>query len=273
MHSIRFRLRVYLVVFLSAMVLGVAGFMICEKLSLTDALYFCIVTISTVGYGDVHPTTLAGKFLAMVLIIMGVGTFLGVIANATELMLSNREYRNRMEKLNMVMGAFLSEVGNKLLSEFSLADTGLDEIGSSLNIRGTWSDGDFSAALKAVNGHNPRITMELIDIEALSNLLSEKRNFLLRLLENPILLEHESFTDLLWAVFHLTEELEARRGRTALPDQDLSHLSGDIKRANKLLVCQWLHYMQHLKKKYPYLFSLAVRTNPFNKQADPVISG
>jgi len=31
---------------------------------------------------------------------------------------------------------------------------------------------------------------------------------------------------------------------------------------------QWLAYMKHLKKEYPYLFSLAVRTNPF----DPDVS-
>ena len=47
-------------------------------------------------------------------------------------------------------------------------------------------------------------------VEALVNLhnfLAKKREILLHLLENPNLLEHESFTDLLWAVFHLSDEL------------------------------------------------------------------
>ena len=39
----------------------------------------------------------------------------------------------------------------------------------------------------------------------------QKRDFLLRLLENPNLLEHDSFANLLLAVFHLTEELAQRR--------------------------------------------------------------
>ena len=73
-----------------------------EDRSLTDSLYFIIVTIATVGYGDVHPVTPLGKLFTVILIILGVGTFLGVIANVTEMMLSKREKRVRME--NKVMG-------------------------------------------------------------------------------------------------------------------------------------------------------------------------
>ena len=72
-------------VFLAVMVLGTLGFMFVEKIPLTDALYFSIVTIATVGYGDIHPATQAGKVLAIFMIVLGVGTFLGVVANATEM--------------------------------------------------------------------------------------------------------------------------------------------------------------------------------------------
>lgn len=47
-------------------------------------------------------------------------------------------------------------------------------------------------------------------LSELRGFLVEKRGVLLRLPENPILLDHETFTDLLWAVFHLAEELEYR---------------------------------------------------------------
>jgi hypothetical protein len=40
-----------------------------------------------------------------------------------------------------------------------------------------------------------------------------------------------------------------------------------MKRAFSALVNVWLGYMHHLKKEYPYLYSLAVRTNPFNPEA------
>jgi len=104
-------------------------------------------------------------------------------------------------------------------------------------------------------------------LENIKNFLKEKRQFLLNLLENPNLLEHESFTNLLWAVFHLTDELTHRKGLDRLPETDYQHLAGDIERAYHLLIVEWLNYMKHLKANYPYLFSLAVRTNPFDVNA------
>ena len=95
---------------------------------------------------------------------------------------------------------------------------------------------------------------------------------LLRLLENPNLLEHESFTELLRAVFHLAEELSYRNDFSKLPDTDYNHLAGDIKRSYTLLVRQWLDYMKYLNNNYPYLCSLAMRTNPFDQDASPIVT-
>ena len=53
---------------------------------------------------------------------------------------------------------------------------------------------------------------------------------------------------------------------------DLDHLKVDMSRAYILVVSEWASYMKHLKNDYPYLFSIAVRTNPFNPEAEIVIS-
>jgi hypothetical protein len=106
-----------------------------------------------------------------------------------------------------------------------------------------------------------------IDWDHLRSFLMAKKNFLLHLLGNPNLLEHETFTNLLWAVFHLAEELANRKNVSSLPESDYEHLIGDIKRVNVLLMSEWLDYMKHLQGDYPFLFSLAVRTNPFNPDA------
>lgn len=120
---------------------------------------------------------------------------------------------------------------------------------------------------KSVKNHDYNINSKRGDLEAVRNFLKEKRQFLLNLLENPNLLEHESFTNLLWAVFHFTEELVHRRSLRGLPETDYKHLAGDLKRVYHLLIAEWLNYMKHLKENYPYLFSLAMRTNPFDANA------
>ncbi len=89
----------------------------------------------------------------------------------------------------------------------------------------------------------------------------------MRLLENPNLLEHENFTELLWALTHVVEELGARKYLEKLNENDLAHLNGDVNRAYAILVREWVLYMEHLKKRYPYLFSFALRTNPFDDVA------
>jgi hypothetical protein len=120
---------------------------------------------------------------------------------------------------------------------------------------------------ESLRKHSYEVESRKGDLEELRNFAREKRLFLLALLENPNLLEHESFTEMLWAIFHLTEELCHRPGVKELPETDFKHLSGDITRAYRLIVREWLGYMEHLKNNYPYLFSLAVRTNPFNPDA------
>jgi len=186
-------------------------------------------------------------------------------------LLSMREKRARLEKLNMVIGAFFSEVGTRLLTYLSDLDPKLDRIRKELIVTTDWSDQEFSRVSKRLKNYDYGVEIQEVELEYLRSFLMEKRDFLLRLLENPNLLEHESFTELLRAVFHLAEELEGRENIRQLPDPDYEHLAGDIKRAYILLVHQWVDYMRYLKDNYPYLFSLAMRTNPFDQDASPIV--
>jgi len=271
MDALKSRLRVFLVVLLVVVVLAIFGLMIIEDLSLPDALYFTIVTIATVGYGDIHPATLGGKILAVVLIITGVGTFLGVLANATEIMLNRRERKVRLEKLNMVMNLFFSEIGNRLLRYFVELDPQAASLRKDLVVTNDWSAADFLTVSQLLNSHKYNIDIEKVPQEELNTFFDGKVDLLLRLLENPALLERESFTETIRAVFHFRDELLLRQDISQLPESDKKHLAGDMKRAYRLLALQWLDYMRYLKDNYPYIFSLAMRINPFDLNASPIV--
>jgi hypothetical protein len=173
----------------------------------------------------------------------------------------------------MVIGVFFSEVGNRLIRIFARADPRFEELQKGLIITETWTREDFLRVSEHLRGLKYGVEVAQTDPAALKSFLLGQRDFLVRLLENPTLLEHESFTDLLRAVFHLTEELGYREDLSQSPGADLTHLGGDINRAYHLLVHQWLDYMEYLKTNYPYLFSLAMRTNPFDRQASPILKG
>jgi len=187
-------------------------------------------------------------------------------------MLTIREKQAMLHKLNMVIGVFFSEVGAPLLERCRNIEGGDDKDRIDLRVSDEWSDKTFDDARARYASHPIKIVCQGDDLQMLNAFFSKHRNLLLQLLENPTLLEHESFTDVLWAVFHLADELNHRQRFSDLPESDLKHLNGDIRRAYRRLIGEWLMYMKHLKNEYPYLFSLAVRSNPFDPEAKPEVT-
>jgi hypothetical protein len=187
-------------------------------------------------------------------------------------LLHQREKRSLLHKLNMIIGLFFSEAGSELLRMLSEYDPQAERIRQDLVGNERWSQQGFSETSQRIRGLQFKMDSEKGGLEGLRDFLREKKDFFLRILENPNLLEHEKFTDSLWAVLHLAEELTCRKSLQNLPRPDYAHLAGDMGRAYKNLISEWLNYMLHLKTHYPYLFSLAMRTNPFDPQATPEVT-
>jgi len=61
-----------------------------EDWGLLDSLYFSVITLTTVGYGDLAPTTAAGKVFTMLYIFAGIGIILGFVNTVAERSLSRR---------------------------------------------------------------------------------------------------------------------------------------------------------------------------------------
>jgi hypothetical protein len=182
-------------------------------------------------------------------------------------LLSIKEKQAMMNKLNMVIGAFFSEIGNELLRYFPKLVTVTDKMKKDFLVQLNWTERDFDEAAKRIMSFDFTLETQGPVLENMKTFLVERRGFMLRLLENQNLLEHESFTDQLWAVFHLTEELAHRSRLDDLLASDYAHINGDIKRVYLSLIREWLAYLKHLKSDYPYLFSLAMRLNPFDPRA------
>ena len=68
-------------------------FHLLEKWSWIDSLYFTVITLATVGYGDLTPTTPVGKLVAVIFVILGVGIFLGFLNKLMERRVERREKR------------------------------------------------------------------------------------------------------------------------------------------------------------------------------------
>ena len=186
-------------------------------------------------------------------------------------LLNAREKALRLDKLNMLIGTFFSNVGMELLRFFSSWDANNQYLRNHFGTADVWSKIHPREVKRLLTQHSYEVTIKAEGLDELKQFLTGKIDFLMRLLENPNLLEQEIFAELLRAVFHLTEELTYRENIPCLPDSDIGHLAGDVKRCYGLLVREWADYMRYLKTNYPYLFSLAIRTNPLDHNASPII--
>ena len=61
------------------MVIGAAFYHEFEGWGWIDSMYFCITTLTTVGYGDLYPHTDIGKIFTSIYLLMGIGILLGYI--------------------------------------------------------------------------------------------------------------------------------------------------------------------------------------------------
>ncbi|MDH7480478.1 MAG: potassium channel protein [Armatimonadota bacterium] len=119
-----------LVVF-ALIALGTFGYSYIENMPLLDALYMTVITITTVGYREVHPLSQDGKIFTIVLILAGVSTLFTVvfwtISNAIEFAATERMqhlfWRRRMQKsINSVKDHYIvcgyGRMGQAIASEF-----------------------------------------------------------------------------------------------------------------------------------------------------------
>lgn len=93
-------------------VAGVAGFMLVEGWAFVDSLYMVVITLSTVGFTEVHPLSPEGRLFTVGLILSGVGAFAYLVGSFTQLMVEGRLQmmleRRRMQKIiNKLSGHFI----------------------------------------------------------------------------------------------------------------------------------------------------------------------
>jgi hypothetical protein len=246
-----------------------------KKLYNSHKLVLLLSTLSAVSYLLVfgffaHRSTeivfLSLNSLAFAFVQVLIFTFI------IEKMISEHEKKAMLEKMNMVIGVFFQEAGTDLLKILASCDSEMPALREEMKVGGRWTDRDFVRAAEAVRNRKHTIKADGPTRTELKAFMEQKRDFLLRLLENPSLLEHETFTELLLAVFHIVDEFHHRQNVSSLPENDVLHIEGDLKRAYALLIEQWLAYAKYLKDNYPYLFSLAARMNPFDAEASATIN-
>ncbi|MDL2270719.1 hypothetical protein LJC03_02805 [Methanobrevibacter sp. OttesenSCG-928-I08] len=197
-----------------------------------------------------------------------------IVVLIVENLINKKEKEKVLEKLDMILGVFFSEIGNNLLLTFLSLDNENKEIYSKLKDIKQWNESDYKTYLKYLEENDVLIKEMLsteqrkIFIKDLREFLYKHRDFLIKLLINEVLLEKDDFSKLVLAIFHLEEELESRHNLNNITENDYNHLIGDMDRIYSDLIHEWIAYIQYLKTNYPYMYSITLRKNPFDETAE-----
>jgi voltage-gated potassium channel len=122
---LRFRLAFTLLAIV--IVIGVAGYMLIEGWNLLDSFFMVIITISTVGYTEVHPQGAAGRLFSSGLIVVGVATMLYGFGVFAETLTDNafgryRRARQLQRDLDHLSEHFIicgyGRIGTQIVAEF-----------------------------------------------------------------------------------------------------------------------------------------------------------
>ncbi|OYT58261.1 hypothetical protein B6U71_04850 [Euryarchaeota archaeon ex4484_178] len=173
-----------------------------------------------------------------------------------------REKIERIEKLNIVVGTFFAELGKDLLRYLSKYDTDVEKIAPKLINIEKFTDDEFQRVKEELSNREYSIDLRKINLYELRRFLLENKEFAINLLDNPAIIEHEAFTDLLWNVLHLTDELKRVVNFENVSHEDFLDIKNDMETLYKLLIYEWVNYVHYLKDKHPHIFIYEAKTNP-----------
>jgi len=83
--------RALLLTLLGLLISGTLFYREAEGWSILDALYFCVMTLVTVGAGELHPSTPLSKIFTMLYVVIGVGVFVSFLMKLNRLGHRQRE--------------------------------------------------------------------------------------------------------------------------------------------------------------------------------------
>ena len=108
MSRLNWRILLILAAILLPLTIGTAGFILIERYSFLDALYMAVITVTTVGYFEIHPLSANARIFNVGLILFGVSMLLLAVGVMTQTIIelefnryfSRRRTKRMMEQLN-----------------------------------------------------------------------------------------------------------------------------------------------------------------------------
>ena len=158
--------------------------------------------------------------------------------------------RDSRQKTRMLTSTFFSDIGFELMSMLALVSN-IDEA-----LLQTINDSDLSEQdkISAIKNSGFTVNADMGMYTVISDVIIASKTDILILSSNPMLYDHECFSDLLWELLHLMDEFRLRGNYVKLTPNDLTELNSDFAQVLELLLINWVVNAKYLKETYPNFY-------------------
>lgn len=214
-------------------------------ISVLLAISACIYGMQVLIFNDVRNTEFY-IFQDMAFIPISIAITTVVVGELLDI--NNK--RDSRQKTRMLTSTFFSDIGFELMSMLALVSN-IDEA-----LLYTMNDPDISESDKiaAIKKSDFTVNADMGIYTIISDVIIASKTDILILSSNPMLYDHEYFSDLLWELLHLMDEFRLRGDYVKLTPNDLTELNSDFTQVLELLLINWVVNAKYLKETYPNFY-------------------
>lgn len=212
----------------------------------------CLVLLSALIYGiqiivfhDVHTT---GFYILQDLAFVPISFAITTIVVGQ--IMDDRQKVESAQKTRMLTSTFFTGLGSQLFEEISKVAT-MDISPNDLLCE---DEKKIPEQLKRIDEESIQIQINKEVFEQIEQLIQAEKMELIELASNPLLLEQECFTQLLWGLFHLLDEFRLRGIYDQLTEADIAHYNSDIEKIFRLLLKNWVKNSFFVHVNYPNFY-------------------
>ena len=171
-------------------------------------------------------------------------------------LVEEREKKERLEKTKMLTSSFFTGIGAFLIREI-LQMTDADGLVYEVVKNGAEQSGRVGEVQKQLQSVKLNVHMDAAGYTKIQQIIRSNQTNILVIASNPLIIEHECFSEMLWGVFHLMDEFRLRGSWDDLSEQDIEHFNQDFEKVLRLLLMNWAGNVRYLKETYPAFYAAA----------------
>jgi voltage-gated potassium channel len=237
--------------------------MVVEDLDPLETFYFAVVTVTTVGYGDIHPKTNLGMILSVVMILGGVCIFTGGVGLIANAIVSKRDSEAAEAKTRLLLRLFMNTMGVELLDRFNASNPEIERLRTKLSQYDLSAEKEVKRAKQDLVTSDFVVDMNRVDSKEWRSFLKSHSQVFLVLLSNPAVSEGVRVTSVLQRTYDLDLALEAFM--SAAPTDSADWLRSELENIYYEMTLLWIDYAAAVFRAYRHAVSNLSVSNPFRE--------